>query len=630
MPQSYVQYRGNGSTVTFAVPFPYINRAHVTAKVDGVPAGFTWGGDATINLSHTVPGSGSVVEVRRVTPNTSRLVDFVDGSTPTADDLDLVGTQFLYLSQEAQDRADEAPRLTAQNTYDFQGRRATNLADPVNAQDAVTKTWAETAQSSTLAQAQTARDDARTAVTDAKAQVTLAAGKVTEAGAQVALAAGKVTEAGAQATAAKGSADAAKASATSAEASAVRAEQAANNPAPGTESAIEKATVVSTNLQPPWTDGKGIFDRVRVSVGPTTPDFWPGGGVHLGAYSAITGTLNVPREADQGVDKDGNPLTIISAGVSGLVQTQSNKQVGVGLFGMARVGRDQGRVWGLNVVTANWPTSYDVPQYGYGAQINGIEIDCGWKATQNPVTGSNLIGIWIPAEFKGGRPDGSADAIKIGRCADFGWKTFLNSDHGGADTFAQIGMIEPQETKGPKPSSKFYFISSSGGQKTAEGDTNVYHHSYFSHTSGGDFIFQPDTNGGAGGLVVGNANLTQICSMHPANGVSGPKGTFNTLQVNQDADVKGTLQVRQNAAVTGNLNVGGDFGAAGKVTTGNLQVNQNARVEGNFYAGNNIEAGVEVKGARGVFTDLYFKGLPVAVGAPNAVVQGYRALFIPN
>ena len=29
MPFSYVQYPGNGSTVTFTVPFPYLLRAHV-------------------------------------------------------------------------------------------------------------------------------------------------------------------------------------------------------------------------------------------------------------------------------------------------------------------------------------------------------------------------------------------------------------------------------------------------------------------------------------------------------------------------------------------------------------------------------------------------------------------------
>jgi hypothetical protein len=116
-PFSYRQYAGNGSTTTFSVPFPYLLKAHVKVYIgfnildgtfsselaDGV--GFSWTSSSQIQAT-TAPASGQVLTVIRQTPNTTRLVDWQDGSVLISDDLDTSDLQNLYVVQEQQDRND--------------------------------------------------------------------------------------------------------------------------------------------------------------------------------------------------------------------------------------------------------------------------------------------------------------------------------------------------------------------------------------------------------------------------------------------------------------------------------------------------------------------------------------------
>jgi len=368
--------------------------------------------------------------------------------------------------------------------------------------------------------------------------------------------------------------------------------------------ALEFAGIQATTLQPPWTNGTGQWDRFRVSVGPTDASFWAGGDRDkpadqqtLGCYSAITGTLNIPVESNQAV-VGGTPVTIISAAISGLVQTSSNQNVGVGLFANARVNVPNGRVWGLNVVTSNFSSSFNVPQYGNAAQINGIEIDCTWKGTQNPTTGSNLLGIWIPAEFTDGRPDGAADAIRIGRYGlvenSFPWKNFLSSDHGGAERFAQLGMAKHPEADGQAGGQGLYWITSSGGKKTGNSDTNQYHHSYLEVSPGGDIVLQPDKFGGSGALLVAANNVLLNHSIHPINGFQGARATLGTISITGSATINGNVSSGSvntgNMSASGNGSFGGSLSCNGgatlsSVTTGGLAVNGNGSFQSLTYQG---------------------------------------------
>ena len=145
MPYSYNVYTGNGSTTQFTVGFPYIRQEHVKVYVAYVDTAYTYLNNTTVQLA-TAPGAGVRVEVRRITPVASVLVDFVDGSTLVAADLDTSNLQHLYLEQELDDYSKQTISIDpATGLLTAANQRITNVADPVNAQDVATKAYTDTA-----------------------------------------------------------------------------------------------------------------------------------------------------------------------------------------------------------------------------------------------------------------------------------------------------------------------------------------------------------------------------------------------------------------------------------------------------------------------------------------------------
>jgi hypothetical protein len=102
---SYVQYVADGTTDEFDVPFPFVNRTHVKVYVNGVPPVLppVWIGASRIKLANTIT-AGALVEVRRETPLSTRLVDFQNGSVLTEEELDTALNQVFYLQQELNDK----------------------------------------------------------------------------------------------------------------------------------------------------------------------------------------------------------------------------------------------------------------------------------------------------------------------------------------------------------------------------------------------------------------------------------------------------------------------------------------------------------------------------------------------
>jgi hypothetical protein len=144
MAYSYNVYTGNGSTTQFTIGFPYIRREHVKVYVAYVDTAYTYVNNTTVQLA-TAPGAGVRVEVRRITPAANVLVDFADGSTLVAADLDTANLQHLYLEQELDDYSKQTVSVDpATGLLTASGQRITNVADPVSAQDAVTKTYTDT------------------------------------------------------------------------------------------------------------------------------------------------------------------------------------------------------------------------------------------------------------------------------------------------------------------------------------------------------------------------------------------------------------------------------------------------------------------------------------------------------
>jgi hypothetical protein len=144
MAYSYNVYTGNGSTTQFSIGFPYIRREHVKVYVAYVDTAYTYANDTTVQLA-SAPGAGVRVEVRRVTPFANVLVDFADGSTLVAADLDVSNLQHLYLEQELDDNDKQAIYVdSASGQLTAAGQQVKNVANPTAAQDAATKAYVDT------------------------------------------------------------------------------------------------------------------------------------------------------------------------------------------------------------------------------------------------------------------------------------------------------------------------------------------------------------------------------------------------------------------------------------------------------------------------------------------------------
>ncbi len=136
MALSFVQYTGDGATDTFNIPFPYISPTHIEVRIDGVlDEGITFPTGFTVKTT-AVPPPDVIVEVRRITPNSSLLVDFNDGSLLSENDLNLLALQTLYVMQETLDAGQGKMGLnTAINHWDADGKRITNVAEGTEAND---------------------------------------------------------------------------------------------------------------------------------------------------------------------------------------------------------------------------------------------------------------------------------------------------------------------------------------------------------------------------------------------------------------------------------------------------------------------------------------------------------------
>ena len=138
-------YTGDGSQTDFNITFPYINEDHVKVYVNFVNTSFTFEPNKATARLASAPANGIKVEIRRITPLTGVLVDYADGSTLTAGDLDNSNLQHLYNAQELDDTQKQGISIdaaTGQPTLNNQ--RLTNVTDPSAAQDAATKNYVDT------------------------------------------------------------------------------------------------------------------------------------------------------------------------------------------------------------------------------------------------------------------------------------------------------------------------------------------------------------------------------------------------------------------------------------------------------------------------------------------------------
>ena len=138
----------------FTFTFDYIKEEHIKVFVNFVQINQGTGSNEFQVITNTTPKKISLntglasnntrVEIRRVSSLATPLVDFEDGSTLTATDLDTAEKQSLFIDQELDDALKQGVSIDESTGLpSLTNQRLSNVADPVNAQDVVTKNYLE-------------------------------------------------------------------------------------------------------------------------------------------------------------------------------------------------------------------------------------------------------------------------------------------------------------------------------------------------------------------------------------------------------------------------------------------------------------------------------------------------------
>lgn len=199
----------NGTQREFDLTFDYLSRNFVKVTILGgpLPIPLTQGTDfvfvtnTRIRTTVAYGNPNTLIEIRRVTSTTERLVEFQDASILHALDLNIDALQVLHVAEEAREAATETIGVNNDGHLDARGRRIVNGQDPLAPQDLATKAYID-GNSQGAVQARIAAEAARDA---AKGHRDAAASSATQS-------AQSASTAGTYADTAKTHQDAAKAS----------------------------------------------------------------------------------------------------------------------------------------------------------------------------------------------------------------------------------------------------------------------------------------------------------------------------------------------------------------------------------------------------------------------------------
>jgi len=136
---SFVRYTADGITSNYTFSFSYLDQTHIKVSVDGVNTDlFNYLNSSTIHFL-SVPTAGAVIQIRRITPKDTPVVNFQDGSVLLERDLDLLAMFDLYVAQEASDAVADTISTDSTGRWDSQLKRLGNLSPALNDDEAVTK-----------------------------------------------------------------------------------------------------------------------------------------------------------------------------------------------------------------------------------------------------------------------------------------------------------------------------------------------------------------------------------------------------------------------------------------------------------------------------------------------------------
>jgi hypothetical protein len=146
-----VSFVGDGTTNKFYFGFDYINKHFVKVQVGAGSSPLTYLTDYTVDdrsvtLTDT-PAVGVAIRVYRETPS-DRIVEWADGAFIKASQMTLENLQLLHLMEEAHDYPILNSLTNYPDGFNFNalGHRITNVKDPKDSSDVVTKHYMESVQ----------------------------------------------------------------------------------------------------------------------------------------------------------------------------------------------------------------------------------------------------------------------------------------------------------------------------------------------------------------------------------------------------------------------------------------------------------------------------------------------------
>jgi len=230
---SSVTYIATGTQTTFTIPFDYLRKTfiHVVVDDEEITDGVSVE-DRTIVFT-TAPTKDATVTIYRSTP-TERLVAWGDATILKARDMTISEVQQLHIIEESQDwsKSNSITLNDGETAWQGRGYPLSNVADPTDTQDVVTKNYLENVKDSFTITMNGIKTATQQYVDEAKANVTNyasnAATSATNAGNSAANAETSATNAKTYATNAASSATAAATSAINASSSATAAQSASS------------------------------------------------------------------------------------------------------------------------------------------------------------------------------------------------------------------------------------------------------------------------------------------------------------------------------------------------------------------------------------------------------------------
>jgi hypothetical protein len=121
MAYSFIAYTGDGVHTDYVVPFPYLDKAHVGATVNGVATSFTWVNSGLIRFA-SAPGNTLLIRISRNSNRQARISNYQDAQVLTEAALDFDANQLFFVAQEAFDAVADA-------AVGGDMRRSMNLSD---------------------------------------------------------------------------------------------------------------------------------------------------------------------------------------------------------------------------------------------------------------------------------------------------------------------------------------------------------------------------------------------------------------------------------------------------------------------------------------------------------------------